>query len=98
MSVEYGISRETASLVPFFALMGTVVGSVLWGIVADIYGRKASILLSAVLFVGTAICGAMPRLAWTVGLFFMMGAAAGGIMPVTSPLLPAMSTDRPTFL
>src|SRR3546814_2283884 len=43
MAVEYGISRETASLVPFFALMGTVVGSVLWGIVADIYGRKASI-------------------------------------------------------
>src|SRR3546814_721614 len=94
MAVEYGISRETASLVPFFALMGTVVGSVLWGIVADIYGRKASILLSAVMFVGTAICGAMPSLAWNVGMCFMMGAAAGGMLPVTYALLAEMMPSR----
>ena len=58
---EYGVDKATASLVPFFALIGTVVGSIVWGIIADIYGRKASILLSAVMFVGTSICGAMPR-------------------------------------
>ncbi len=64
---EYGVPRSTVSLVPFFALMGTVVGSVVWGVIADIYGRKASILLSAVMFVGTSICGAMPSLAWNIG-------------------------------
>src|SRR6476646_4269296 len=42
MVSEYGVSKATASLVPFFALTGTVVGSVVWGIIADIYGRKAS--------------------------------------------------------
>src|SRR3546814_5456540 len=47
---EYGVSRATASLLAFFALVGTVLGSFVWGIVADIYGRKASILLSAVMF------------------------------------------------
>src|SRR3546814_9817457 len=76
MLAEYGGPRETVSLLPFFALVGTVFGSFLWGAVADAYGRKASILLSAVMFVGTSICGAMPSLAWNVGMCFLMGAAA----------------------
>lgn len=91
---EYGIARETVSLVPFFALCGTVVGSFLWGWVADIYGRKASILLSAVMFVGTSICGAMPSLAWNIGMCFLMGAAAGGMLPVTYALLAEMMPSR----
>ena len=50
-------------------------------------GRRASILLSAVMFVGTAICGAMPDFWWNVGMCFLMGAAAGGMLPVTYALL-----------
>jgi putative MFS transporter len=57
MRDEYGVAKEVASFVPLFALTGTVFGSILWGMIADIYGRKASILLSAVMFVGTSICG-----------------------------------------
>jgi len=91
---EYHVPRSTVSLVPFFALMGTVVGSVVWGVIADIYGRKASILLSAVMFVGTSICGAMPSLAWNIGMCFMMGAAAGGMLPVTYALLAEMMPNR----
>lgn len=91
---EYGVPRETVSLVPFFALCGTVVGSFLWGWVADLYGRKASILLSAVMFVGTSICGAMPSLAWNIGMCFLMGAAAGGMLPVTYALLAEMMPSR----
>jgi putative MFS transporter len=94
MVTEYGVPRATAALVPFFALVGTVVGSVLWGVIADIYGRKASILLSAVMFVGTSICGAMPSLYWNVGMCFMMGAAAGGMLPVTYALLAEMMPSR----
>jgi len=91
---EYQVPKATASLVPFFALVGTVVGSVVWGIVADIYGRKASILLSAVMFVGTSICGAMPSLYWNVGMCFLMGAAAGGMLPVTYALLAEMMPSK----
>jgi putative MFS transporter len=94
MISEYGVPKQTVSLVPFFALVGTVVGSVLWGIIADIYGRKASILLSAVMFVGTSICGAMPSLAWIICMCFMMGAAAGGMLPVTYALLAEMMPSR----
>ena len=88
------VDQATASLVPFFALVGTVVGSIVWGVVADIYGRKASILLSAVMFVGTSICGAMPSLAWNIGMCFMMGAAAGGMLPVTYALLAEMMPSK----
>jgi len=94
MVSEYGVPKATASLVPFFALTGTVVGSVVWGVIADVYGRKASILLSAVMFVGTSICGAMPSLAWNVGMCFMMGAAAGGMLPVTYALLAEMMPSK----
>lgn len=94
MIEEYAVPRETASLVPFFALIGTVLGSFLWGVVADVYGRKASILLSAVMFVGTSICGAMPSLAWNIGMCFLMGAAAGGMLPVTYALLAEMMPSR----
>lgn len=91
---EYHQSKATVSLVPFFALVGTVVGSIVWGTLADIYGRKATILLSAVMFVGTSICGAMPSLWWNVGMCFMMGAAAGGMLPVTYALLAEMMPSR----
>lgn len=94
MISEYGVPKKTVSLVPFFALAGTVTGSWLWGWIADIYGRKASILLSAVMFVGTSICGAMPSLAWNIAMCFMMGAAAGGMLPVTYALLAEMMPSR----
>ena len=91
---EYHQTKATVSLVPFFALLGTVLGSVVWGALADVYGRKATILLSAVMFVGTSICGAMPSLAWNIGMCFMMGAAAGGMLPVTYALLAEMMPSK----
>jgi putative MFS transporter len=91
---EYGVPKATASLLSFFALVGTVTGSVIWGILADLYGRKATILLSAVMFVGTAICGSMPSLHWNIFMCFMMGAAAGGMLPVTYALLAEMMPTR----
>src|SRR5690242_8571337 len=94
MMSEYHVTKATVSSFPFSALTGTVIGSVIWGFLADIYGRKATILLSAVMFVGTSICGAMPSLAWNVGMCFMMGVAAGGMLPVTYALLAEMMPSK----
>ena len=94
MMSEYHVTKATVSSFPFSALAGTVVGSIIWGWLADIYGRKATILLSAVMFVGTSICGAMPSLAWNVGMCFMMGVAAGGMLPVTYALLAEMMPSK----
>jgi putative MFS transporter len=94
MMTEYQVTKATVSSFPFSALAGTVIGSVIWGWLADIYGRKATILLSAVMFVGTSICGAMPSLWWNVGMCFMMGVAAGGMLPVTYALLAEMMPSK----
>jgi len=94
MMSEYGVTKAVVSSFPFSALAGTVIGSFIWGVLADIYGRKATILLSAVMFVGTSICGAMPSLAWNVGMCFMMGVAAGGMLPVTYALLAEMMPSK----
>jgi putative MFS transporter len=74
-------------LLPLSALFGTAAGSFVWGALADLYGRRASILLSSVMFVGTSICGAMPSFWWNVAMCFLMGAAAGGMLPVAYALL-----------
>jgi putative MFS transporter len=94
MITEYAVSRSTVAWLPFAALCGTVVGSVVWGWLADVYGRRASILLSAVMFVGTSICGSMPSMWWNVGMCFLMGAAAGGMLPVTYALLAETMPSR----
>ena len=87
MRAEYGMSGAFVAVLPFAALSGTVVGSFVWGWLADIYGRRATILLSSVMFIGTSICGAMPDFWWNVGMCFLMGAAAGGMLPVAYALL-----------
>ncbi len=94
MRTEYHVSADVVSWLPFAALAGTVVGSFCWGVMADIYGRRASIVLSSVLFVGTSICGAMPNFWWNVAMCFMMGAAAGGLLPVAYALLAEVMPTR----
>lgn len=87
MTREYGISNERAGLLALVALIGTTVGSVVWGRLADTLGRRAAILLSALMFMGTAICGAMPEFEWNLAMCFLMGAAAGGLLPIAFTLM-----------
>lgn len=94
MRAEYGVSEVLVAWLPFSALAGTVLGSFLWGWLADIYGRRAAILLSSVMFIGTSICGAMPGFWWNVGMCFLMGAAAGGMLPVAYALLAEIMPTR----
>ena len=87
MSAEYRITTSRASLLALVALVGTTVGSIAWGRLADVFGRRAAILLSALMFIGTAICGAMPRFEWNLAMCFLMGASAGGLLPITFTLM-----------
>ena len=94
MRVEYGVDPATVALLPLAALLGTAAGSFVWGALADLHGRRASILLSSVMFVGTSICGAMPSFAWNIAMCFLMGAAAGGMLPVAYALLAEIMPTR----
>src|SRR5690606_27564138 len=87
MTAEYGMGTSRASLLALFALTGTAIGSVVWGRIADRFGRRSAILLSALMFIGTAICGAMPTFGWNLAMCFLMGASAGGLLPITFTLM-----------
>lgn len=94
MRGEYGITSASAAMLPFVALLGTTVGSFVWGWLADIYGRRVSILLSTILFVSTSICGAMPAFEWNLVMCFLMGCSAGGMLPVVYTLLAEVMPPR----
>lgn len=87
MADEYSITRQTASWLAITALTGTAVGSVIWGMIADTLGRRCAILISSLMFVGTAICGAMPAFEWNLFMCFLMGASAGGLLPIAFTLM-----------
>ena len=94
MSREYEISKQSAAWLALVALSGTTLGSLVWGRIADLFGRRAAILLSALMFVGTAICGAMPSFDWNLAMCFLMGASAGGLLPITFTLMAEMIPTR----
>ncbi len=94
MRNEYGLSASTVSLLPLFAMIGTTVGSVAWGILADRLGRRGAILLASLIFIGTAICGAMPSFTWNLVMCFFMGMSAGGMLPIVFALLAELAPAR----
>lgn len=91
---EYGISASRASLLAFFAMIGMTFGSIAWGVTGDRLGRRGSILLAALIFMGTSICGTMPSFKWNLCMCFVMGLSAGGLLPIVFALLAEMTPAR----
>jgi putative MFS transporter len=69
-------------LYPLAGIGGTMLGSFIWGWLGDRIGRRASILLAAMLFIASSTCGAMPRYWMNLVCCFIMGLAAGGMLPI----------------
>ncbi len=87
MKSEYSLKGAQIALLPLIALGGTTLGSLMWGTLADIMGRRSAILLASVLFMGTSICGFMPSYGWNLFMCFVMGIAAGGMLPIVYALM-----------
>lgn len=87
MVAEYGIPQKSSGWLLICALAGTTIGSVFWGVMADRLGRRAAILLASLMFIGTSICGTMPSYAINLFMCFLMGLAAGGMLPIVYALM-----------
>ncbi|MFH8610557.1 MFS transporter [Streptomyces sp. NPDC018029] len=87
MREEFHLSASEVAWLPTVALTGTVIGSLVWGRAADRIGRRATILISSLLFLGTTVCGAMPTFSGNLIMCALMGMAAGGMLPVVYALM-----------
>lgn len=76
-----------AAVWPFVAVVGTVIGSLVWGHLADRVGRRATILVIASMFMATSVCGVMPALYSNLVMCFLMGFSVGGLLPIVYSLL-----------
>lgn len=101
MAKEYGLKAATnphghipVSLLPLSGITGTVIGSLMWGWLADSIGRRSSIIFAGLLFVSTSICGAMPGFNWNLLMCFLMGISTGGMLPITFTLLAEIIPAR----
>ena len=75
------------ALYPLAGISGTVLGAFVWGWLADRIGRRASILLAAVMFIATSTCGAMPSYPLNLAMCFAMGLGVGGMLPIIFSLV-----------
>jgi len=75
------------ALYPLAGISGTVLGSFLWGWLGDRIGRRASILVAAVMFIATSTCGAMPEYWINLVMCFLMGLGVGGMLPIIFSLV-----------
>ena len=87
MVAEYGLPQASSGWLLVCALTGTTIGSVFWGVMADRLGRRAAILLASLMFIGTSICGTMPSYEINLFMCFLMGLAAGGMLPIVYALM-----------
>jgi putative MFS transporter len=75
------------ALYPLAGISGTVLGSFIWGWLADRIGRRAAILTAAVMFIATSTCGAMPAYEINLVMCFIMGLGVGGMLPIVFSLV-----------
>jgi MFS transporter, putative metabolite:H+ symporter len=87
MRAEFHLTAAEISWLPTVALSGTVLGSLVGGRAADRIGRRATILIASLLFLGTTVCGAMPTYSGILVMCALMGMAAGGMLPVVYALM-----------
>jgi putative MFS transporter len=74
-------------LYPLSGITGTMIGSFIWGWLGDRIGRRASILLAAIVFIATSTCGTMTEYWMNLVTCFLMGLGVGGMLPITFALL-----------
>jgi sugar porter (SP) family MFS transporter len=89
---HFGLNATAKGWAAACALLGCVLGVSFAGAFSDYLGRKKTLLLAGVLFLGSAIGTALPRSFWAFVIFRIVGGVGVGVASMTSPIYIAEIT------
>lgn len=85
---EWGLSARVASINPTTALLGTFIGALVWGMVADRVGRKRILIIGILMFSAGTVYKGMALDFVSMSVVCAIGAfGVGGAIPMTFTLL-----------
>ena len=88
MRMEWNLNYIQGSYMPAFALLGTCLGAIFWGMVGDRIGRRKALMYTILLF---SITNLIQTHSWNYVQFtltcFFMGFGVGGEIPLAFTLL-----------
>jgi putative MFS transporter len=95
MRMQWNLTALTASYMPAGALLGTCVGAIFWGMIADRVGRRRALMWTILLF---SAANLVQTHAWSYPQFtitcFFMGVGVGGEIPLAFTLLSEFLPSR----
>ncbi|MBI3732546.1 MAG: MFS transporter [Chloroflexi bacterium] len=98
MKAMWGLSAVESSYLAVAGLSGIVIGSVVWGFVADRIGRRPTLLWTVAVFSIACLCGLAVAYWNSLLACFIMGFGVGGEAPIVYALaaeyLPAKGRAR----
>jgi len=86
LEAHFGLTPAMTGWAASSALLGCIIGVSLAGLLSDRFGRKKVLVMSAVLFLVSAVGTALPRTFTQFVLFRLLGGVGVGAASMTSPM------------
>lgn len=94
-STGWGLTKATAGTIGSLAFLGMMIGAILAGRMADIWGRRRTILGCAIAFsVFTLLCAFAPNAGVFGALRLLAGIGLGGLVPSANALVAELVPPR----
>lgn len=88
LKVQWNLSTEQTSLLSSLTLAASAIGAILFGRVADIFGRKKMYGVEVLILAAGAIASAFaPSITWLIIFRIILGVGVGGDYPVSATIM-----------
>ena len=95
LAKEFSLKPQTMGLIASSTMVGMMVGSFLWGWIADKWGRKIAFTLTVLIFsLFSGFAAAAFSVGFLIGIRFVTGLGLGGAIPVDAAILAEFSPAR----
>jgi PHS family inorganic phosphate transporter-like MFS transporter len=95
VATQWGLSTLQTSWVTGAAILGAFFGALVFGRIADVFGRKkVYTMVAVVMVVGALASAAAPGFIWLVIARFVLGLGIGGDYPVSAVLMSEYSNRQ----